>query len=487
MCRPCCHHRRKPLPSRLQRSTPPRQWYCSGDAWTPPEAPPSSRPRCGALLDRPGQQLPASGCRSRPARGPACRSPRRPPSPVPRARRARRRAGGPMEGEAEPAPPLLALARSAARRLTPRCIYWTAHGLLGAILLTASLVILPTAMQMVGYAASIIYIGAHHSLAMFRKDPETGESREVEAVSRRDAMLFPVVGSAALAGLYGLSRLLGKRPVNSMLTGQLALVGVTALAESIRPLIAPLFPEEMRRRTIFWSVKVPHLGKVFKEFEKPWRLHFGKVHMVAYGIAVVVSVAYLLTGHWSFHNAFAASFCLQAVALISFGRFDVGLLLLGGLCCYDLFWLFTTDATVSVATRFSGPTKIIFPLCWDPWKQLILGLGDIIVPGAFVAMCLRFDARNVESDGAEALDAFSSFPKPNFWIAFGAYLAALLATGLLMSLSGRERPAMVCLVPAVMLALLGASHLRGQLEQLFAYSEEELAPKEGSKESGKDE
>lgn len=40
---------------------------------------------------------------------------------------------------------------------------------------------------------------------------------------------------------------------------------------------------------------------------------------------------------------------------------------------------------------FEGPAKLIFPVRLDPWQQSILGLGDIVVPGVFISMCLRFD------------------------------------------------------------------------------------------------
>lgn len=44
---------------------------------------------------------------------------------------------------------------------------------------------------------------------------------------------------------------------------------------------------------------------------------------------------------------------------------------------------------VFVAKSFDAPAKIIFPLSFDPWKQGILGLGDIVIPGIFISLNMR--------------------------------------------------------------------------------------------------
>ena len=48
---------------------------------------------------------------------------------------------------------------------------------------------------------------------------------------------------------------------------------------------------------------------------------------------------------------------------------------------------------VTVATSIDAPIKLQFPkdLSTDPPKYSILGLGDIVIPGIFVSLCLRFD------------------------------------------------------------------------------------------------
>ena len=51
---------------------------------------------------------------------------------------------------------------------------------------------------------------------------------------------------------------------------------------------------------------------------------------------------------------------------------------------------------VSVAKSFDAPIKLLFPRAMDLEKAAkpfsMLGLGDIVIPGVFVALMLRYDA-----------------------------------------------------------------------------------------------
>ena len=48
---------------------------------------------------------------------------------------------------------------------------------------------------------------------------------------------------------------------------------------------------------------------------------------------------------------------------------------------------------LTVAKNVDAPIKLQFPrdLSTDPKQFSILGLGDIVIPGIFMSLCLRFD------------------------------------------------------------------------------------------------
>jgi minor histocompatibility antigen H13 len=83
----------------------------------------------------------------------------------------------------------------------------------------------------------------------------------------------------------------------------------------------------------------------------------------------------------------------MALRNIDLANFKVGFLLLWFLFFYDIFWVYGTDVMVTVAKKLDIPIKLLFPyLDADGVEKFsMLGLGDIVIPGLFVALCLKFD------------------------------------------------------------------------------------------------
>ena len=75
------------------------------------------------------------------------------------------------------------------------------------------------------------------------------------------------------------------------------------------------------------------------------------------------------------------------------GNFKNGFMLLALLFFYDIFFVFGTDVMLTVAKGIDAPIKLQFPKDYSGEKPSfsILGLGDIVIPGIFVSLCLRFD------------------------------------------------------------------------------------------------
>ena len=88
---------------------------------------------------------------------------------------------------------------------------------------------------------------------------------------------------------------------------------------------------------------------------------------------------------------------------------------------------------VTVAKSLDGPIKILFPrsLTPDPetgkLEMSLLGLGDIVIPGFFLALLLRFDA-HVANAPYFPTNIHYSFPKPYFHSALVGYIIGLATT-----------------------------------------------------------
>lgn len=96
---------------------------------------------------------------------------------------------------------------------------------------------------------------------------------------------------------------------------------------------------------------------------------------------------------------------------------------------------------VKVATTLDVPIKILWPksLTFSTERGFtMLGLGDIVVPGLFIALALRYDY--FRSDKASP-----SYSKPYFHAGIFAYVAGLATTMSVMHFFGHAQPALLYL------------------------------------------
>lgn len=102
---------------------------------------------------------------------------------------------------------------------------------------------------------------------------------------------------------------------------------------------------------------------------------------------------YFYTRHWALNNIFAILFTLVALKSLSLSSTKTGLFLLWALFFYDIFWVYGTDVMVTVAKNLDIPIKIVFPYlnAEGDFKTSMVGLGDLVIPGVFVSLCLKFD------------------------------------------------------------------------------------------------
>jgi minor histocompatibility antigen H13 len=136
-----------------------------------------------------------------------------------------------------------------------------------------------------------------------------------------------------------------------------------------------------------------------------------------------------------------------------------------------------TDVMVTVAKNLDGPIKLLFPRSLIPHAETgrielsLLGLGDIVIPGFFLALLLRFDAANAKMPTTK-VNVFHNFPKPYFHSALIAYFLGLGTTLFVMVYFQAAQPALLYLVPACLGSSFLCAIIRKEVTLLLAYSEE---------------
>lgn len=180
---------------------------------------------------------------------------------------------------------------------------------------------------------------------------------------------------------------------------------------------------------------------------------------------------YMWKKHWIANNIFGLTFAIDGIELIQLNKMSIGCLLLGLLFFYDVFWVFGTDVMVTVARNFEAPIKVIFPQDFLTrgifgTNFAMLGLGDIVLPGVFIGLMLRFDRHMQNKLGKER------YPRNLYFnMTFLAYLLGLLTTIGVMHIFHHAQPALLYLVPACIGAPILTALVRGELKDLFQYAD----------------
>ena len=242
------------------------------------------------------------------------------------------------------------------------------------------------------------------------------------------------------------------------------------------------------------------------------------------GLATIIYVN-TVSKPWFLTNLQGFAVSYSALQLMSPTTFATGSLILGALFCYDIWAVFFTPLMVTVAKNLDQPIKLVFPRPDEPSEIpgkppvksfSMLGLGDIVLPGIMIGLALRFDLymfylkkqqkqqKAITDSNGQATteeivekasyvpatghwgDRFwtcnlpasvkptqlkSSFPKPYFTAAMTGYIVGMLTTLGVMSVFQHAQPALLYLVPGVLISLWGTALVRGELSEMWDFSE----------------
>ncbi|ESW96309.1 hypothetical protein KL918_000261 [Ogataea parapolymorpha] len=198
-----------------------------------------------------------------------------------------------------------------------------------------------------------------------------------------------------------------------------------------------------------------------------------------FGIAFSIVFA-LLDGknNWILSNIFGASFTIFGLSVSRLPSFRPALILLILFFVYDIYFVFGSDVMVDVATKIDIPVKMLVPSKLssehNEVQMSILGLGDMIVPGLFISLCLRYDLyRYHELHPCTEFHHLQKIDKPYFYSALIGYTIGLISTVTVLHVFNRAQPALLYLCPSIILSTISTALYRGELKGLWEYNEEE--------------
>ncbi|TMS37760.1 hypothetical protein L596_004627 [Steinernema carpocapsae] len=207
------------------------------------------------------------------------------------------------------------------------------------------------------------------------------------------------------------------------------------------------------------------------------KIEFDSHDVICILICLSVGISHLYQRHWITNNFLGVAFSIYGIENLHLSSFKAGTILLAGLFVYDVFWVFATEVMTSVAKGIDAPILLQFPLdiYRNGWleanRYAMLGLGDIVIPGIFVALLLRFDNRVNQKSGGKQQNQKSRY---YFYITMFAYAFGLLVTMGVMHYFKAAQPALLYLVPSCVLCPLIVAWFHGEHKELWNYSEETL-------------
>jgi len=254
--------------------------------------------------------------------------------------------------------------------------------------------------MMVAYGSLVImalipiFLGSFRSVDSQKEQKDNHEKtgERPETMTQKDAMMFPIIASCALFGLYIFFQIFSKDYINLLLSFYFLVLGIFALSHMMSPVILKLVPSAVP--VIPFHLKFTQGEGEAKESVLDYQ--FTTHDLVCLGLCSIVGIWYIVKKHWLANDLLGMAFAVNGVELLHLNNVVTGCILLGGLFFYDIFWVFGTDVMVTVAKSFEAPIKLVFPQDLlenglNAQNFAMLGLGDIVIPGIFIALLLRYD------------------------------------------------------------------------------------------------
>jgi len=213
-------------------------------------------------------------------------------------------------------------------------------------------------------------------------------------------------------------------------------------------------------------------GKYYLKYTKGNSKELGRVSWRApticlFPVAVLPSFLYAVSDSPKsalLTDILALSFSFNAICWVQLDSFLTGSVVLGGLFVYDVWWVFGTEVMVKVATKVDAPIKLLWPK--SMWLSsdrgfTMLGLGDVVIPGIFVALALRYDVyREQNGKGPRRV---------TFWASLTGYSVGLITTMAVMHVFKVAQPALLYISPTCILSVLVTGSVRGELREMWEW------------------
>ncbi|KAJ1391037.1 Presenilin/signal peptide peptidase [Sesbania bispinosa] len=343
----------------------------------------------------------------------------------------------------------------------------------------------PAPVTLITTAVAVTFGSAFRALNYGKEMERNRDMSEASiTLDRSQALMIPVMSSFSLLLMFYLFS-----SVSQVLTAFTAIASASSLFFCLSPYVAYLKSQ--------FGLADPFVSRCCSK-------SFTRIQGMLLLTCSFIVAAWLVSGHWILNNLLGISICIAFVSHVRLPNIKICAMLLVCLFVYDIFWVFFSErffganVMVSVATQQASnpvhtvanslslpglqlitkklelPVKIVFPRNLlggvvpgeTATDFMMLGLGDMAIPGMLLALVLCFDYRK-SRDTVNLFELHSSKGHKYIWYALPGYAIGLVTALAAGVLTHSPQPALLYLVPSTLGPVIVISWIKKELLELW--------------------
>ena len=219
-------------------------------------------------------------------------------------------------------------------------------------------------------------------------------------------------------------------------------------------------------KNIFNNMKHNQISK--KKYEYLLGLNFYEISSIF--ISGLIIIFYFITRHWILNDLICFCLAFTTLSFIILKSFMLCFVCLFAFFAYDTFWvfysekIFTENVMVVAATSIQIPIKIEFPILFsnNPIKNcMLLGLGDILLPGMVIKYCRRFDILKKKMDKKKIGFRKKKSKMGFYFFNLILYFISVILAMSMMFIFNHGQPVLFYISPIFILGLMGKAYYDG--------------------------
>ena len=219
-------------------------------------------------------------------------------------------------------------------------------------------------------------------------------------------------------------------------------------------------------KNIFNNMKHNQISK--KKYEYLLGLNFYEISSIF--ISGLIIIFYFITRHWILNDLICFCLAFTTLSFIILKSFMLCFVCLFAFFAYDTFWvfysekIFTENVMVVAATSIQIPIKIEFPILFsnNPIKNcMLLGLGDILLPGMVIKYCRRFDILKKKMDKKKIGFRKKKSKMGFYFFNLILYFISVVLAMSMMFIFNHGQPVLFYISPIFIVGLMGKAYYDG--------------------------